>query len=99
MKTQGIETACQRLMQAAEKRYKRHRLSTLLQNEQEEAIERRKLEEQKVNLHREVLQLRREELDHQRHQHELIREHMQHQAAQTESLLKLVAAAISQTNT
>ncbi|ETI46662.1 hypothetical protein F443_08958 [Phytophthora nicotianae P1569] len=112
MKTQGIETACQRLMQAAEKRVsarligggqkkpqKRHRLSTLLQNEQEEAIERRKLEEQKVNLHREVLQLRREELDHQRHQHELIREHMQHQAAQTESLLKLVAAAISQTNT
>ncbi|ETI53714.1 hypothetical protein F443_03388 [Phytophthora nicotianae P1569] len=110
MKTQEIETAGQRLMQAAEKRVsarligggqkkpqKRRRLSTLLQNEQEEAVERRKLEEQKVNLHREELQLRREEFDHQRRQHEFIREKMQHQAAQTKSLLKLVSAAINQT--
>ncbi|ETP09302.1 hypothetical protein F441_14827, partial [Phytophthora nicotianae CJ01A1] len=93
MKTHEIETAGQRLMQAAEKRddkpQKCRRLSTLLQNEREEAVERRKLEEQKINLHQKELQLRREELDHQRRQHELIREQMQHQAAQTESLLKL----------
>lgn len=75
---------------------KRRRLSTLLEKEQEEASERRKLDEQKVELDKEELQLRHDGLAEQRRQHELIREQMQQQAAQTESILKLLAKAISQ---
>ncbi|KAE9036820.1 hypothetical protein PR002_g6896 [Phytophthora rubi] len=69
-KTQELETMGQRLMQAAEKRVamriditegyksskpKRHRLSTLLDKEQEKAAARRNLEAQKVQRHREEL--------------------------------------------
>ncbi|ETI42324.1 hypothetical protein F443_12522 [Phytophthora nicotianae P1569] len=101
-KTQILETAGQKLMQAAEERVskridttdeksakpKRRRLSTLLESEQEEAIERRKIEEQMVELQREELQLRRDELE-QQHQHDLLREQMQCHATQTESIRKL----------
>ncbi|EGZ06174.1 hypothetical protein PHYSODRAFT_246545 [Phytophthora sojae] len=99
-KTQELETAGHLLMQAAEKRVserlaagkdsghpKRRRLSTLIDQELEEAIERRKLEAEKVELHREELQLRREELEQQQRQQDLLREQIQQQAAQTESIL------------
>ncbi|KAG7379344.1 hypothetical protein PHYPSEUDO_008700 [Phytophthora pseudosyringae] len=113
-KTLELETAGQRLMQAAEEMYsireancwsgnnggkpKRRHLSALLEKEQEEAAECRRLEEMKVGLHREELQLRRDELEQQRHQHELLHEQIKQQAAQTESLLKLLTAAICEEN-
>ncbi|KAG7376107.1 hypothetical protein PHYPSEUDO_014443 [Phytophthora pseudosyringae] len=109
-KMQELGTAGQRLMQAAEKRVaerivieeggnaskpKRHSLSTLLEKEQEDAAERRILEAQKAELHREELQLRRAELKQQRRQHGMLLEQMQHQTAQTETLMKLLTTAIS----
>ncbi|KAE8953782.1 hypothetical protein PR001_g32747, partial [Phytophthora rubi] len=101
-KSEAIETAGQKLMQAAEERVakriasggsstqqrpKRLRLSTLLDNELDEAMKRRKLEEDKVELHREELQLRRDELAQQKRQQELLCEQIQQQAAQTEAIL------------
>ncbi|ETN05797.1 hypothetical protein PPTG_23440 [Phytophthora nicotianae INRA-310] len=74
---------------------KRRRLSTLLESKQEEATERRKIEKQKVELQREELQLRRDELEQQRRQHDLLREQMQRHATQIESILKLLAVAIT----
>ncbi|KAG4054403.1 hypothetical protein PC123_g10477 [Phytophthora cactorum] len=74
---------------------KRRRLSALLESEQEEAAQLRTLEEQKIDLQRQELALHCDELEQQRRQHDLLREQMRHHAAQTESILKLLAAAIS----
>ncbi|KAG2905458.1 hypothetical protein PC129_g8480 [Phytophthora cactorum] len=109
-KTQKVETAGQRLMQTAEQRVserinaaeaggsgkpKRLRPSALLESEQEEAAQRRKLEEQKIDLQRQELALHCDELEQQRRQHDLLREQVSHHAVQIESILKLLAAAIS----
>ncbi|KAE8961563.1 hypothetical protein PR001_g30004 [Phytophthora rubi] len=75
---------------------KRRRLSVMLEHEQKEAVERRKLEEKKVALQKEERNLRREELDEQRRQRNLMQEQMQQQAEQTSALMKLLAAAISE---
>ncbi|KAE9034977.1 hypothetical protein PR003_g9881 [Phytophthora rubi] len=57
---------------STQQRPKCHRLSTLLDNELDEAMKRRKLEEDKVELHREKSQLRQDELAQQRRQQELL---------------------------
>ncbi|KAE9158760.1 hypothetical protein PF005_g32317 [Phytophthora fragariae] len=79
---------------STQQRPKRLRLSTLLDNELDEAVKHRKLEEDKVELHREELQLRRDELAQQKRQQELLCEQIQQQAAQTEAILKLLTSVI-----
>ncbi|KAE8878625.1 hypothetical protein PF005_g7987 [Phytophthora fragariae] len=65
-----------------------------MDNELDEAMKRRKLEEDKVELHREELQQRRDELAQQKQQQGLLCEQMHQQAAQTEAILKLLTSII-----
>ncbi|OWZ04247.1 hypothetical protein PHMEG_00023880 [Phytophthora megakarya] len=107
-----METAGERLMHAAETRVaerltssssseekgaKRRRLSVLLESEQQETVARRQLEEPKVDMQSQELQLRRDELEEQRKQRELMQVQIQQQTKQTEMLMTLLSSAISQT--
>ncbi|OWZ05644.1 hypothetical protein PHMEG_00022231 [Phytophthora megakarya] len=70
---------------------KRRRLAVLIESEQEETVARRQLEEKKVDLQLQDLQVRREKLEEQLMQRKFMQQQMQEQTKRTEKLMETAA--------